>query len=219
MLAINPETLNPLALPSLPLESRRNLPDKSALYFVFDEDDEFLYIGKTVNLFRRWQGHHRLRELQQLENVRIAWMECDSVIMNSSETALITHFQPLLNGRSQGWRYRELINNNILCFITPQELNLYRGTLGYGGVYSRNRVFNGFYEDGYKSQVIQTLKEFANMILRIAWSYHSEEVWFWADQWLQVSTEALEDKRDLVEAMRNCKEALRFCPCLNSMSR
>ena len=216
MLAIDPKNINLLALPSLPLESRRNLPNKSALYFVFNEDDEILYIGKAGRLVKRWSSHHKLEELQQLSNVRIAWMECDAVIMNSSETALITHFQPLLNGRSQGWRYRELITNNILGFITPRELNFYRGTLGYG---ARNRVFNWFYEERYKSQVIQTLKELTNMILRIAWSYHSEEVWFWADQWLQVSTEALEDKRDLVEAMRDCNEALRFCPCLNSMSR
>ncbi|PSB28676.1 GIY-YIG nuclease family protein [Chlorogloea sp. CCALA 695] len=208
MLAIDPKNINLLALPSLPLESRRNLPEKSALYFVFDEDDEFLYIGKTVNLVKRWQGHHRLEELKQLDNnVRIAWMECDSVIMDSSETTFITHFQPLLNGATQGQRYRELIKNKILCFLTPQKLNLYRGTLSYE-VYPGNRVFNGIYGERYKGFAIQKLKELASAFLLIAWSYNSETVWFWADQWLQFSTEAWEDKRDLEETITKCNEAL-----------
>ncbi len=141
-------------------------------------------------------------------------MECDSVIMDSSETTFITHFQPLLNQATQGRRYRELINNQILCFITPRKLNLYRGTLGYE-VYPGNRVFNGIYGERYKNFAIQNLKELANIFLRIAWSYHSETVWFWADQWLQFSTEAWEDKRDLEETIRDCKEALRFSQVKN----
>lgn len=210
MLVINPKDINPLALPSLPLELRRNLPRKSALYFVFDKDDEMLYIGKAINLFKRWQGHHKLPELEQLENVRIAWMECDAVIMDSSETTFIAHFQPLLNDATRGRRYRELTRNQIQCFITPRKLKLYRrGCLGYEA-YSGNRVFNGIYGERYKGFAIQNLKELANIFLQIAWSYHSETVWFWADQWLQFSTEAWEDKRDLKETIEECKEALRF---------
>ncbi len=57
MLAIDPKDVNPLDLPSLPLESRRSLPDISALYFVLDEDDELLYIGRANNLVKRWRGH------------------------------------------------------------------------------------------------------------------------------------------------------------------
>lgn len=210
MLVIDPKDINPLALPSLPLESRCNLPRKSALYFVFDEDDEMLYIGKTVSLVKRWQGHHRLAELKQLGNVRIAWMECDSAIMDSLETTFITHFQPLLNGATQGRRYRELTQNQIQCFITPRKLKLYRGYLSYEAYPGGNRVFNGIYGERYKGFAIQNLKELANIFLRIAWSYHSETVWSWADQWLQFSTEAWEDKRDLKETIEECKEALRF---------
>lgn len=206
---INPEDINPLALRSLPLESRQNLPKKSGLYFVFDKDDEFLYIGKTGDLRKRWQGHHKLEELRQLENVRIAWMECDKIIMDSSETTLITHFQPLLNGTNRGRRYRELTQNQIQCFITPPTLKLY---CSYSGSEANpgNRVFSGIYGERYKSFAIQNLKELANIFMQIAWSYHSETVWFWADQWLQFSTEAWEDKRDLKETIEVCKKALRL---------
>ena len=196
MLAIDPKDINPLALPSLPLESRRNLPNKSALYFVFDEDDEMLYIGKTVSLIKRRQGHHRLAELKQLGNVRIAWIECDAVIMDSLETTFVTYFQLLLNGATQGRRYRELTQNQIQRFLTPRELNLYHGCLG-SEANRGSRVFNRIYGERHKSFAIQNLKELANIFMRIAWSYHSETVWFWADQWLQFSTEAWEDKRDL----------------------
>ncbi len=117
--------------------------------------------------------------------------------MDSLETTFITHFQPLLNGATQGRRYRELIQNQIQCFITPRKLKLYRGYLG-SEANPGNRVFNGIYGEQYKSFAIQNLKELANTFMRIAWSYHSETVWFWADQWLQFSTEAWEDKRDKV---------------------
>lgn len=209
MLAIDPEDINLLALPSLLLESRHSLPDKSALYFVFDEDDELLYIGKTVSLVKRWQGHHRFAQLEQLGNVRIAWMECDALLMDSSERTFITHFKPLLNQVTQGWRYRELTQNNILCFITPRKLHLYRGTLEHR-FNPRNEVFNWQYGDKYKVCAIQDLKELTGAFARISWSYNSETVKFWADQWLQVITEALEDKRDLEQTIIDCNEALKF---------
>lgn len=142
-------------------------------------------------------------------------MECDAVIMDSSETTFIAHFQPLLNDATRGQRYRELTRNQIQCFITPRKLKLYRrGCLGYEG-YSGNRVFNGIYGERYKGFAIQNLKELANIFLQIAWSYHSETVWFWANQWLQFSTEAWEDKRDLKETIEECKEALRVSQVKN----
>ena len=51
--------------------------------------------------------------------------------------------------------------------------------------------------------------------MQIAWSYHSKTVLFWADQWLQFSTEAWEDKRDLKETIEVCKEALRLSQVTN----
>ena len=216
MLAIDPEDLNPLALPSLSLESRHNLPDKSAIYFVLDEDDEILYIGKAVSLVKRWRGHHRLAQLEQLGNVRIAWMECDALLINSLETGCITHFKPLFNKITQGWKYRQLTQNKILCFITPRKLNLYRGTLDHP-VNPRNGVFNWQYGLRYKVCAIQNLKELASAFQLIKSSYNSETVKFWADKWLQFITEALEDKRDLDQTIKDCNEALRFSPVKNAV--
>ena len=94
---MNP-TINPLALPSLPLADRSQLPSCSAIYFAL-EGDCISYIGRTTNLKQRWITHHRYSQLNGLGNVRIAWLECsDPSLLPEIEAALIEYFQPSLNG-------------------------------------------------------------------------------------------------------------------------
>jgi hypothetical protein len=95
---INPETINPLLLPSLPFDQRRLLPNCPAIYFVL-EDGKPIYIGQTKTLLLRWQGHHRRDEIRQSQGViAIAWLECsDTSLLISIELALIEYFQPRLN--------------------------------------------------------------------------------------------------------------------------
>ncbi len=209
MLVIDPKDVNPLDLPSLLLESRHELPDTSALYFVLDEDDEILYIGRTISLVKRWRGHHLFAEFEQLGNVRIAWMECDARLITSSETKFIAHFKPLLNQVNLGRRYRELTQNKILCFLTPQKLNLYRGTFGHS-VNPINGKFNWQYGDKYRACAIQDLKELASDFQLIKWGYDSETVSCWADKWLELIHEALSDKRGFEQTIKDCNEALMF---------
>lgn len=209
MIAIAPEHINLLALPSLLLESRRNLPNKSALYFVFDADDELLYIGKTISLVERWRGHHRVAQLEQLDNVRIAWMECDKELIDSSEEAFIAHFNPSLN---KDRRYRELTQNKKQSFITPQKLNLYRGTLE-SPIKPRNGKFNWQYGNEYKVCAIKDLKNLAADFQQIIkWDSGSEAVKSWVERWSQFIQEALEDKRDFDQTIKDCNEALRYSP-------
>lgn len=95
---MNPTTVNPLALPSLPLASRSGLPTCPAVYFAL-EGDRVLYIGRSVNLQQRWMTHRRYKQLKAISNVRIAWLECsDPSLLPEIEVALIEYFQPSLNG-------------------------------------------------------------------------------------------------------------------------
>lgn len=91
-------SVNPLDLPSIFLDQRKTLPRVQAVYFVISDTDEILYIGCSVNLNSRWIGHHKLRELEGLGVVRIAWMEVSELsLLAEIEIALITHFAPRLN--------------------------------------------------------------------------------------------------------------------------
>lgn len=95
---MNPAPVDPLALPSLPLTDRSQLPVCPAVYFALD-GDRVLYIGRSVNLQQRWITHHRYSQLKGLNNVRIAWLECsDPSLLPEIEVALIEYFQPSLNG-------------------------------------------------------------------------------------------------------------------------
>lgn len=46
-----PETLSKIGV------SSKNFPDKSGVYFLFDEFDELIYIGQSINIFQRLQAH------------------------------------------------------------------------------------------------------------------------------------------------------------------
>ena len=214
MLAIDPKDVNPLDLPSLPLESRRSLPDISALYFVLDEDDELLYIGRANNLVKRWRGHgHDLFiDIEQLgldlNNLRIAWLKCDKRLINSSETKFIARLKPLLNYVNRGKRYQELIQTKVPCFLTPQKLNLYYGPY-LELVKPINGKFNWQYGDKYRAYLIQNLKELAREFQLIKCDSDSEMVLLWADKWLQFIQEGVEDKKSFDRTIGDCKAALR----------
>ena len=94
---INPGTLDLSTLPSVPLESKSELPNKSAIYFAIDSLNNIQYIGKSVNLKQRWYGHHRLSQLDAIGNVRIAYLFMDEDLLDSVEAALIDWFKPALN--------------------------------------------------------------------------------------------------------------------------
>jgi len=95
---VNPAPVDPLALPSLLLTDRSQLPVCPAVYFALD-GDHVLYVGRSGNLQQRWMAHHRYNQLKEFNNVRIAWLECsDTNLLPEIEAALIEYFQPSLNG-------------------------------------------------------------------------------------------------------------------------
>ena len=90
--------INPLKLPSVALLEKHKLPQLSAIYFAIAENGEILYIGRSVNLASRWNGHHRYLGLKEIGNVRIAWLSCeDESLLPQIEEAMIQHFLPCLN--------------------------------------------------------------------------------------------------------------------------
>lgn len=86
------------SLPMLPLAQRADLPDCSAIYFAIADNGEVLYIGRAASLAQRWGSHHRRYQLEQVGNVRIAWLEADAAALAALEFGLVERFQPSLNG-------------------------------------------------------------------------------------------------------------------------
>lgn len=96
---LDAKKVKPWKLPSLPLGWRKGFPKCPAIYFAIS-GKKILYIGKSINLASRWAGHHRLAELEQFEEVRIAWIEVsDRSLLLAIEKALIQYFKPTLNAR------------------------------------------------------------------------------------------------------------------------
>ncbi|MBD2492367.1 helix-turn-helix domain-containing protein [Aulosira sp. FACHB-615] len=96
-MAINPATIDPLALPSLPLCERSQLPTLPCIYFAIDSQGVVRYIGKTVNLKTRWQAHNKGVELATIAGIRIAYLQADATLLPELEAALIAWFRPQLN--------------------------------------------------------------------------------------------------------------------------
>jgi hypothetical protein len=91
---ISPSTIDPLALPSVAISEKKQLPESPCIYFAIDSCDQIQYIGRSVNPRQRWQNHHRQA---QLIGCRIAYMPCDAALLDEIETALIEWFSPGLN--------------------------------------------------------------------------------------------------------------------------
>ena len=95
---IDPRTIDPLALPSVPLEMRSLLPQTPCIYFAIDSQDVVQYIGRSVNPKARWALHHKYIELKEILGVRISCLDIDdSSLLPQIEAALIAWFNPSLN--------------------------------------------------------------------------------------------------------------------------
>lgn len=87
------------SLPSVSLEDRKLLPDSPGIYLAIAEDMTVLYVGQSTRVRTRWWQHHRFYELKEIGNVRIAWVTVsDPTLLLGIEKALISHFNPPLNG-------------------------------------------------------------------------------------------------------------------------
>lgn len=94
---LDPSTINPLALPSVPLEDRRQLPTDPCIYFAIDSQNAVQYIGQSNNVRRRWAGHGQKQHLEKMDGVRIAYWQVQPSLLKGFEEILIEKYCPPLN--------------------------------------------------------------------------------------------------------------------------
>lgn len=92
---IIPKRVNPTLLPSVRLDNLEKLPEIAAIYFVLNDFEEVLYIGKTENIKRRWNSDNK-KEL--LERTKITYFPIASADrLSEIETTFIKWFKPQYN--------------------------------------------------------------------------------------------------------------------------
>lgn len=83
------------------LRQRALLPNASGIYFVTDERNTLLYLGKATSLQRRWAGggHHRYKQLARkgLDKITIGYVLAPTVELDELERQYISTLKPLLN--------------------------------------------------------------------------------------------------------------------------
>lgn len=94
---IDPKTVDPLLLPSLPLVRKDRFPPVGAVYFFITESGEVLYVGETSDLSLRCGSHLKYKEAIEIDgHARLHWIEKRSGRANF-ESACIKRFLPPLN--------------------------------------------------------------------------------------------------------------------------
>jgi len=73
------------------IENKNQLPYKSGIYFVF-EDNEILYVGKSINLHERWQSHQHYNRFKKTD--KIGFVLTDNLLI---EKDFIRKYQPKFN--------------------------------------------------------------------------------------------------------------------------
>ena len=83
---------------SVPLEDRRQLPQKPGVYAVIKRK-KIYYIGVSINLNRRWQGksHHRFAQAEKLGHSRLHYVLLPKHDAKTLEKQLIAQYSPPWN--------------------------------------------------------------------------------------------------------------------------
>ncbi|MBE9190675.1 GIY-YIG nuclease family protein [Gloeocapsopsis crepidinum LEGE 06123] len=83
------------------LRQRALLPSISGIYFVTDERNYLLYVGKATNLQSRWagSGHHRYKQFARkgLDKIAISYVLAPIAELDHLERQYIAALKPLLN--------------------------------------------------------------------------------------------------------------------------
>ena len=95
---INTEKLKINLLPYTRLSEVNNLPKIPGIYFAIDAIGNVQYIGKSVNINQRWTNHHRHKQLEQLNDIKIFYLEIKKIsLLEVIEKILIELYKPPLN--------------------------------------------------------------------------------------------------------------------------
>lgn len=119
--------INPFTLASVALENKKQLPEKSGVYFVLDDAKNIYYIGKASNLQAAWKNHHRYSQLKDKKGVKIAFLE-RTLTPSLSETvdSLIVQFRPKLNFTAKPQKSKKEVKEksetyNLTIKLTPDD--------------------------------------------------------------------------------------------------
>lgn len=99
---MEPDKIKPIELPSMPMADYKEFPKIQAVYFVHF-DKELVYIGKSINLRRRWSAHDLRYSAEHTGEIRVSWLDCTGFQpreLSDFEASCITYFKPLLNGHA-----------------------------------------------------------------------------------------------------------------------
>jgi hypothetical protein len=97
---MNYKEINPIELPFESIPNRNLLPKASGIYFVINDLEEILYIGKSTNIQSRWQGHNISADLDNPKKCKVSYLEIkdtDLYQIYELEKYFIEKFQPKLN--------------------------------------------------------------------------------------------------------------------------
>ncbi|KST68107.1 GIY-YIG nuclease family protein [Mastigocoleus testarum] len=95
---IVPKAVKPKLLPSIRLDNLEKLPEIAAIYFVLNDKEEVLYIGKTENIKQKWNSNAKQELLKVTRNAIITYFPVASAdSLNQIETTLIKWFKPEYN--------------------------------------------------------------------------------------------------------------------------
>ena len=94
------------SLPSVELADRASLPNIPAIYYATDWAGQILYVGKSTNLYLRWNSrqygaHHNLHELSQYHGVKLHYNKRPLWRLDHDEAVEIERFDPPLNDRAE----------------------------------------------------------------------------------------------------------------------
>ena len=107
------------SLQSLSIRHRRRLPDCPAVYFVLSGDSLVLYVGATMSLRKRWEGHNRLRQIQDNHRqARVAWIPTEKRNLRRLESRCICRFKPLYNGTRSDVDWLGMFSESRLMMIS-----------------------------------------------------------------------------------------------------
>jgi hypothetical protein len=117
-------------LPNLKLSERQRLPECSAIYFAIAHD-QVLYVGLATNLRSRWQNHHRLPQLEAVNQrceVKLFWLGCAQNQLNELERQYIEYYCPTLNQTKVP--ERQIVPSFQMLTLSLKKLN--ERVLGFG---------------------------------------------------------------------------------------
>lgn len=206
-------------LPSVYLLEKDKLPNCASIYFVSDSQGQILYIGRTVNLVKRWREHHRFNQLKRLNRknrISISWLTCSNDIntLSNLENEFIKLYNPPLNWSKVVSPIRRITPVEIALQQSLQQLaKLNTMILGFDPIADEepptlSLVYPVYGQRGLSGSIRRMLKNINKKVSALKWKeYHTEpksfgKFGYWETEYNGIRID-LSPVQDLVQFMPN----------------